>query len=76
MHIYILTYLLDNYKKNLSNARSACTDAKEREKNERKLRRARKRKGIDAQRVKHPTSSQASGVIIGDEEQNEKQKRT
>ena len=42
---------------------------------ERKVRRAKKRKGIDAQRVKHPASSQATDEPTGDEEQNGKQKR-
>ena len=35
----------------------------------------KKRKGIEAQRMKHPTPSRAIDAIIGDEEQNGKQKR-
>ena len=36
----------------------------------------KKRKGIEAQRVKHPTPSQATDALTGEEEQNGKQKRT
>ena len=42
---------------------------------ERQVKRA-KRKGIEGQRVKHPTTSQATDALIGNEEQNDKQKRT
>ena len=42
---------------------------------ERKVR-WKKRKGIEAHRVKNPTPSQATDALIGDEEQNGKQKRT
>ena len=38
--------------------------------------RAKKRKGIEVQRVKHPTSFRAIDAFIGYEEQNGKQKRT
>ena len=41
----------------------------------RKVRRAKKRKGIEAQRAKPPTPSQATDTQIGNEEQNEKQKK-
>ena len=47
-------------------------NAKEREKKEREARRAKKRKGIEALRVKHPTPSRATDALIGDEEQNRK----
>ena len=40
------------------------------------MRRAKKRKGIETQRVKHPTPSRAFDALLGDEEQNGKQKRT
>ena len=33
-------------------------------------------KGIEANRVRHPTPSQATDALIGDEKQNRKQKRT
>ena len=49
-------------------------NAKERDKKERQVRRAKKRKGIEAQRVKHPTTSQDVDGLIGDEEQIGKQK--
>ena len=53
--------------------------SKEQEGKERKdqERRAKKRKGNEAQRVKHPTSSQAIDAHIGDEEHkgNQKNKR-
>ena len=35
----------------------------------------KERKGIEAQRVKHPTPSQATNALTGDEGQNGKQKR-
>ena len=38
------------------------------------MRRVKKKKGIEALRVKHPTPSSAFNVIIGEEEQNGKQK--
>ena len=40
-----------------------------------KIEEANKRKGIGAQRVKHPTTSLATNALIGDEEQNGKQKK-
>ena len=48
-------------------------DAEERDKKERKVRRGKKRKGIEALRVKHPTPSRATHALIGDEEQNGKE---
>ena len=42
----------------------------------RKEKRVEKRKGIEAQRVRHPTPCQATDALTGDEEQNGKQKRT
>ena len=39
------------------------------------MRRGKKRKGIEAHRVEHPTPSQAADVLTGDKEQNGKQKR-
>ena len=41
-----------------------------------KKKRMKKRKGIEAQRVKPPTPSRETDALIGDEEQNRKQKRT
>ena len=35
----------------------------------------RKKKGIEAQRVKHPTPSRAIVALVGDEERNGKQKK-
>ena len=50
-------------------------NVKEREKKERQVRRTNERKGIDAQRMKHPIPSQTTDALIGDVEQNGKQKR-
>ena len=47
----------------------------ERNENERKGRRAKKRKGIELQKVKPPTPSRVIDALIGDEEQNRKQKK-
>ena len=52
---------------------SARINDKERDKKERKMRKAKKGKGIETQRVKYPISSRATDVFIGDEEQNGKQ---
>ena len=40
------------------------------------MRRLKKRKGIEALRVRHQTPSRATDALIGDEEKNGKQKRT
>ena len=40
------------------------------------MRRAKKREGIEAQREKHLIPSKATDALIGDENQNRKQKRT
>ena len=53
----------------------ARINTKEREKKERQVRREKKRKGIEAQTVKHSTPSRATYALIGDEEQNGKQKK-
>ena len=37
--------------------------------------RQKKRKGIEAQRVKHPIPSQATDALTGEKEQNRKQKK-
>ena len=39
------------------------------------MRRVKKMKGIETQRVKHPTPSQTVDGLVGNEEQNGKQKR-
>ena len=39
------------------------------------MRREKKRKGIEAWRVKHPTPSQATDMLTVDEEQNGKQNK-
>ena len=46
--------------------------AKERDKKERQERRAKKQKGIEAQRAKPPTSTRVADALIGDEEHNKK----
>ena len=40
------------------------------------MRRGNKRKGIEAQRAKHPTPSRATDALIGDEEQNVRKEST
>ena len=45
------------------------------ETNKSEKRKEKKRKGIEAQRVKHPTPSWATGAFIGDEEENNKKKQ-
>ena len=62
-HIYLL------YEDLLHHSWSACICAKGREKEERKVRRVKKRKGIEVQRVKPLTLSRAIGARIGEEEQ-------
>ena len=48
----------------------ACINAKERP-----VRRVKKRKGIKALRVKHPTPSQATDALIKDREQKRERKK-
>ena len=54
----------------LASAGSAHINGKER-----KEKRGKKRKGIEAQRVKHPTPPRATDALIGEEEQNGNQSR-
>ena len=54
---------------------SARVNAKERDKKERRGRRAKERKGIEAQRAKPPTPTRAIDALRGDIEQNEKEKK-
>ena len=54
---------------------SACINAKEREKKERQARRVKKRKEIEAQKMKPSFPSRVIDGLIGDEEQNGKQKK-
>ena len=68
-------YLLYKYS-NPTTVGSEHINIKEREKRERKLRRVKKRREIEAQRVKHQTLSWTYDELIGVEEQNGKQKRT
>ena len=49
-------------------AGSARINVKERENNEKRVRRVKKRKGIEAQRAKHPTPSPAIDALVGKEE--------
>ena len=51
---------------------SARVNAEERDKRERKVRRRKKKKGIEAQRARSPTQTQAIDALKWDEEQNEK----
>ena len=69
---FLNTYIINLLFKYLNTAivRSGRINAKE------KVRRVKSRKGIEATRAKHPTQSRATNALIGDEEQNGKQKRT
>ena len=58
---------------NLATAMSEDINAKERETNKIQV---KERKGIEPQRAKHPTQFRAIIALIGEEEQNGKQKRT
>ena len=66
---FIYINVLGNYL-NRATTGSAHINAKERDKKERKVRGAKKRKGIEAQRVKHPNPSRVTDAPIGDEKQN------
>ena len=68
LKIWIYIYLL-HYNLNPDTAGSASINAKEIEK-ERKVRRVKKRKWIEAQRAKPSTPSQAINAHIGNEKQN------
>ena len=57
---------------NPTNVGSTRNNAKEREKKERQVRRAKKKKGIKGSRTKPPAPSRAIDALIGDEEQNGK----
>ena len=59
---------------NTTTAGWACINANEREK-EKLVRKGKESKRIEAQRVSLPTPSQAIDALIGDEEQNGKQKK-
>ena len=74
IYVYLFIYLLGNYLNPIT-AGSARINAIEREKKERNVRRVKKRKGIEAQRVKPPTPSQAIDALRGEEKQNGKQKK-
>ena len=52
----------------------AHINAREREKKERQVRKVKKRKGTEAQRVKLTTPFWVNDALIGDEEKNAKQK--
>ena len=71
---YLFIYLFGNYL-HPATVGSARINVKEREKKERQVRRMKERKGIEAPRVKYPTPSRATDALIGDEEQNGKQKK-
>ena len=71
----IIIYLFIRQTPNPGTAGSARMNAKEREKKERQVRRAKKTKGSKGQRKKLPTPTRAIDALIGDEEQNGKQKK-
>ena len=57
----------------LTTVSSTCINTKEKEKKKKQMREAKKRKGFEAHRVKHPTPSWAINALIGNEEPNGKQ---
>ena len=60
---------------NPATAWSVRADPNEREKKETQVRRVKKGKVINGQRAKSPTPAQALDALIGDEEQNGKEKK-
>ena len=77
MVIYLFIYLFIYYTRSYSrHCGVGAHNAKERDKKERQVRRVKKKEGIEAQRVKHPTQARVTDALIEDEEQNEEQKRT
>ena len=66
---YFNIYLL-NEDQNPATEGSARINPKERVKKERQVRRAKKRKGIEAQKVEFPTPFRAIDALLGNEEQN------
>ena len=66
-------YLFIRQIPNPSTAASARINDKEREKKERSVRRAKKRKGFEVYRMKAPTPSRAFDAFITNEEQNGKE---
>ena len=54
---------------------SARVNVKEREKNEKEGRRAKKKKGVKAQKVKPPALTRAIDALIGEELENENEKK-
>ena len=72
--IYLFIYLL-YYNLNLDSAGSARINVKEREKKGREVRRAKKRKRIEAQGAKLSTPSQANDALMGEEEKNNRKKQ-
>ena len=74
--LFIYLFYLLYYNRNPATARSLRIHAKERGKKKGKVRRAKKRKGVEAERAKLSTPSQATDAHIGDEEQNGKQKKS
>ena len=69
----MFVYLLVNYP-NPFTAGSERINTKERNKKERKVRRVRGRKGIEAQMVRYSSSSRATDSFIGNEEEKTKKK--
>ena len=68
--LLLLIYLLIAREPTPDTAESAHIKVKERDKTEIKVSRVKKRKGIEAQRVKHPAPFRATDELIRDEEQN------
>ena len=70
----IFFYLLGKYI-NPANPGSARINAKERDKKEKQVTKAKKKNGIKVQRMKPPAPTPVIDTFIGDEEQNGKQKK-
>ena len=71
-----LLFILLHCNLNPDTVGTARIKAKEREKKERRVIRAKKRKGVEAQRAKPLTPTQANNAHMGDEEQDGNRKKT
>ena len=73
--IRIFIYLFVRRIHTPTTAKLTRINVKERDKKGRQVRRAKKKKWVEAQRVKPLTTSRGIDALIGNEEQNGKQKR-
>ena len=71
-----MIYIIPKRNSRLHGVGAQQHQRKKEEEKQVQVRRGKKRKGIAAERGKHPTPSRAIDALIGDEEQNGKQKKT